>query len=112
MDTDNLLIKQELEKMTRRIEVLQTSVDHMLADRDMLETLNERVAELERATHTTRERLGEVQRSLENNSKATEYAIGEKVDEIKDSLNNSNVITVEKGVMRKLKKILKLEKGR
>ena len=102
----NTILEELIKKLTRRIDTVQTSVDQVLQDRNILEDLVLRVAELENAMHMNRETQMDVQTEMKKDIKSVQFAVEDKVDEVKKEIDDKKIV-VEQGKFDKLKKVFK-----
>lgn len=100
---------QQTKQVIRRLDSLEKNMELVLKDRNLLEDIELQLSELKTALHMNRERQGEVKKELSADMKDVQNAVEDKVQEIKDIVDNKEILLVKSNVFDKVKKFLKLK---
>jgi gas vesicle protein len=99
----------DLKSIVRRLDSVEKNLDMVLKDRDMFEDILLQLSELKNAVHMNRERQGEIKKELSADIKDVQNAVEDKVQEVKDVVDNKEILIVKPNVFDKVKKMLKLK---
>ena|SRR5258706_12652642 len=105
-----ITVEDELKKLSRRIEEVSKTVELGYRDRDIFEDILSRLGTIEQALHLNLAHQTEVAKDMTANVKKIEFAVEDKVAEVKDIVNNKEILMVRLGVFEKIKKLLRKEK--
>ena len=104
---EKITIKQELKNLTRAVyevaEYQQVTIKRM----EILDDISEKLEALTQVMQSNREKQGEVHKDLKADVKKIEFAVEDKVQEVKDMVDGANFLVVKKGILDKVKKIIK-----
>jgi len=103
---EKITIKQELKNLTRAVyevaEYQQVTIKRM----EILDDISEKLEALTQVMQSNREKQGEVHKDLKADVKKIEFAVEDKVQEVKDMVDGANILVVKKGLLDKVKKII------
>lgn len=101
-------IPDELKRLSRRVEEVSKTTELLYKDRDILEDILLRLSGLEQALHLNREHQTDVAKDMTANIKRVEFAVEDKVDEVKDTITEKTVVVKTNSIpiFDKLKKLL------
>lgn len=107
--TKEAFILDELKKVTRRLENLEKTVDTLGSDRNILEDILLRIAELENALRMNRDKQDEVSKNLQKGIKSVEYSVQDELEKLQKDASGKMVIMLKPKSWDKIKKILKIK---
>jgi hypothetical protein len=92
--TDGLgtkFVVDELDKIVRRVNTLQKTVDILLQDRDILENIQGRLTGLEEQMKLTRQHDNEVRKDIKEEVNTAGERVEKKVDEISEQIDMTDM---------------------
>jgi len=87
-------IAEELGKMTRRIDTMQKTLDLLYKDRELLETIQGKITDLDEQIKLSREHDRTISQDIKAEVNVTSDEVKEKVAEVKKVIENKKVIRV------------------
>jgi len=101
------LVSDELKMVNRRLDELASSVEILRRDRDMFEDILLRLGVVEEGMHVNRDHAKEMNKDIKADIKKVEFAVEDKVDEMKSIVDNSQILMVKNNIFQKIKHIIK-----
>lgn len=96
-------------QILRRLESVEKSVDLILKKMDLLEDVELQLSEVKTAMHMNREKQGEVRKELSADIRDVQNAVTDSVQEVKNIVDNKEILMVKQNIFDKVKKMLKIK---
>lgn len=104
---EKITTKQELKNLTRAVYEVAEYQQVTIKRLEILDDLTEKFEVLLQAMQTSREKQGEVHKDLKADVKKIEFAVEDKIDQVKEIVEGKDILMVKQGIMDKVKKIIK-----
>ena len=105
-------IQDELAKVSRRIDTMQTSMDILNKDRNILEDILSRLSAVEHALHLNKDHQTEMQKDIKQEIREAGAIVENTVHDMSNKIDNSTMIvkTANGNILTKIMKKLGGEK--
>lgn len=101
-------IRDELKKVVRRLDEIQKSVDLIFQDREILEDIQGSLKHTQAIVIANQQHQDMARDSLKSDVKQVEFAVQDKVDEVKNKITDKTIIVKSstEGIFQKVMKLL------
>ena len=97
-------VEIQLKELKRRMDSIQTTLDLLYQDRNMLEDIVTRVSQVEQALNLNKQHQTEIQKDLKADIKQSQFSTEDKMDEMKQVIDEKTLIvkSAGEGVIQKI----------
>jgi len=96
-------IEGSINRLTRRLDELQKTVDLLFEDRKILEEVLGSIAHLKEIVHTSQSHQDNLTKDVKAEIKDVQFAVEDKVEEVKQTIDKKKIIKISgKSILSKL----------